>query len=169
MLLLSDARGQGTGVWCEDIERLSVPPVVLLGACGTARGPGRPGSGLAAHLGGAFLYAGAEAVVLSGDDLRYAPTLQFMAAMHANLSEGISVAEAARRARVTLSEDERWDGALHGAAIRVVGLASARPFPRRPSHPEREGERPRWAWWVASGGVALVLLLALRVRRSARA
>ena len=161
-LLLADAAGHGTGVWCEDLEALDAPPLVVLAACGTARGPTRSGSGLAAHLGGAFLYGGASAVVLSEANLHYGPTLAFMTAFNAALAEGASVAEAAQQARVRLGEDARWEGALHGASIRVVGLGDGRPFPER-----RNESEPR-LWLLAMAGLVAVGGLALLTRRASR-
>ncbi len=84
---------------CEDVEdQLEVSGVVLLSACATARGPDRPGDDNLAHLGGAFLRAGARAVVLSQVPVELAPTLALMELVHAGLADGVSPAEAFRTA-----------------------------------------------------------------------
>jgi hypothetical protein len=45
-------------LWCEDVaEGVRAAPLVLLSACGAARGPARPGDDGVVHLGGAFLAA----------------------------------------------------------------------------------------------------------------
>ena len=72
--------------------------LVLLAACRAAKAPTRAGDQLA-NLGGAFLLAGAEAVVQSRFDLTLYSTQALLAEMMRALAAGESPAEAMRRAR----------------------------------------------------------------------
>lgn len=149
---------------CDLVERLVAPPLVLLSACGSARGPLRPGDDGISHLGGAFLAAGARCVVLPSTDLQLTETVEFMTALHRALVEpGTSVAEALRRTRV-----ERAAGTQVAATdfLHALGLGH-RVFPvhspPRASHSttaRSPGSSPL-AWTVAVLGLAALGMAAL--------
>ncbi len=99
LLFAADSTDDGF-LTCDRVENWDVGPVVVLSACGTARGPGRSGDDEVAHLGGAFLKAGASAVVLGQAELELEATRQLMARFHRKLRGGVSVAAALREARI---------------------------------------------------------------------
>jgi len=119
ILIASDEAGDDA-LSCDEVERLEASPCVFLGVCGSGRGPEREGAGPVAHLGGAFLFAGARAVVLSDSELQLRPTLDVLEAFMTSVAEGASPAEALRRARVTAAE-RGWAGPQL-AKLRVIGL-----------------------------------------------
>ena len=75
------------------------------------------------HLGGAWLAAGASAVVLSPAELDVEATLEAMLALHDPLARGEGTpAEALRRARVALAKDARFGHGRYDAALQLHGL-----------------------------------------------
>lgn len=90
---------EGAAVWWEDIAGMRLPPLVVLSACGAARGPDRLGEDGVGHLGGAFLSAGASAVLVARGDLEIRTTLEFNHRFHARLHAGASPLVALRDAR----------------------------------------------------------------------
>lgn len=121
ILLEAPPGGADAALSCDGVEALSSPPVVFLGVCGSARGPAREGTGPAAHLGGAFLLAGADAVVLSDADLSFGPTLLLAEAFLGRLRAGDGPAEAMRQARLALHA-AGWSDPHDWGLMRVVGL-----------------------------------------------
>lgn len=100
--------------------------LVFLSACGSATGPPRMGDDNLAHLGGAFLVAGAECVILSRSDLELEQTLTVVGAFHESLAAGASPAEAMRRARSAgLSNDPTGWAAFSGGGLQVFGHGHA--------------------------------------------
>ena len=108
---------------CADVESaLELSGVVLLSACATARGPGRPGDDSLAHLGGAFLVAGARAVVLAQSPVELDVTLGLMQIVHQRLGLGDSPAEAMRVARAAALTSSNALEAYVAAQYSVIGL-----------------------------------------------
>lgn len=107
-ILLPTAAGAGLEpLDCEAIERLDLAGrCVVLSACATARGVSRLGDDNLAHLGGAFLRAGAECVVLSRAELELDETMALMQLFHARLKAGDPPSEALRAARVEYGEQQ---------------------------------------------------------------
>ncbi len=105
-------------LWCEDVEEMAVPPLVVLAVCGTGRGPRRRGEDGVADLGGAFLRAGARTVILSAGRVEYEPTLALFGLLHAELAKGARPAAALRDARSAFRERRRNEPPL----FHVVGL-----------------------------------------------
>jgi CHAT domain-containing protein len=120
-ILLAAPGGGADPLSCDEVEALVSPPVVFLGVCGSARGPAREGTGPAAHLGGAFLLAGADAVVLSDADLSLGPTVLLAEAFLGRLRAGDGPAEAMREARLALLA-AGWSDPHDWGSMRVVGL-----------------------------------------------
>jgi hypothetical protein len=177
-LLLAADGIHGGRLWCGQAEDLAVPPLVVLSVCGAGRGPVREGSGPVTHLGGAFLFAGADAVVHSHSDLYELPTLALMEVLHARLAAGDSPAEALRRARCALVEGGEWTDPYYHGLLRVIGLAH-RPVFSAPAEAARPGTTPAGEaaspsrGWIVGLGLGLVVVVAaalvLRGRRRARA
>ena len=142
--------------WCRDAEQLHAPPLVVLSACGAARGPVRRGEVGVTHLGGAFLTAGAGCVVLPIADVEERATLELMSSFHWRLRRhGESPAEALRQARRQLASDPRFEDPFYHSLIQAVGAAHEPLFPG--ATPARGWGR--WRGWI--GGLAAALLLLL--------
>lgn len=115
---------------CEFVEtRMASAPVVLLSACRAGSGRTKLGDDGPAHLGGAFLEAGARAVVLSPVALELEAQCRFGELVHARLLAGDAVAEAVRFARTSLGQERPW-AHPYFRRVRVLGLGDTRPFAR---------------------------------------
>ena len=121
-IVLASGKNAWEGIFSDRIEGFASPPIVILGACQTGRGPAREGGGSTAHLGGAFLFAGARTVILSASDLAYEPTVLIMAELHDQLAAGVGAAEALRRAKVQAVK-QGWTQPAHYSRLQVIGLA----------------------------------------------
>ena len=121
-LLATPALDDDGMVHCEDIDELGFRGLVVLTACDTARGPTRVGEDVAAHLGGAFLWGGAQAVVVSSSALHYETSMELAEAFYDRLARGASPAEALRAARLRLAEDRDPWWLFHLAPLQVMGL-----------------------------------------------
>ena len=104
------------------------PWVRWLSSCGSGRGPRRVGDDSLTHLGGAFLTAGARAVVLSPNAVALDTTLALMTHVHEHLAGGMSPASALRAARVELAEQQGPLEAFYLAQFTVVGLGHRPAF-----------------------------------------
>jgi hypothetical protein len=122
LLLGRDAAGGQARLFAEDVEALHVPPLVFLAVCGAARGPLRRGDDGITDLGGAFLTAGAEAVVLSPIDLVLGPTLELAETFQAELARGASPSRALQRARSAVAQQEEYAHPYHYALLHLVGI-----------------------------------------------
>lgn len=145
--------------FADDLSLTSTPypPVVLLSACGAARGPRRLGDDGARHLGGAFLRGGASLVLLADGALPFRTTMEQMEALHGALADGLSPARALRRARQETGHSLglTWFGVAHRP------LFSA-PAPDDGGSPRGEPASP---WWWALLVLPLLALLLSRTRR----
>lgn len=114
----------GSGILTgDDVEGLRAPPLVILTACGAAGGPLRRGEDGGTHLGGAFLTAGAQAVVLSHIDVEYQASLRLMREFHLRLrDDGDPPAVALFHARRALREESRFSRPEYRCLIHVSGL-----------------------------------------------
>lgn len=112
---------------CDAVEQLTPPPCVLLFSCGAGRASQRRGDSSGHHLGGAFLFAGAEVVGLADDDVELGESLALLRAFHTALvTGGGSPAEALRQARVVEAQERRRPGP--GVRLfRLEGMAAALP------------------------------------------
>ncbi|MCA8965917.1 MAG: CHAT domain-containing protein [Planctomycetes bacterium] len=109
------------------IERFEVPPIVLLGVCEAAAGPERRGDDGAQHLGGAFLSAGANCVVLAPGRLALGATRELLSAGLRHWRGGASMAEAVRLARVEVAASAERAHPYYFAGLRVFGSDAASP------------------------------------------
>lgn len=110
---------------CEAVESLRVPPLVALGVCGAASGPRRLGDDGAHHLGGAFLLAGADRVVLAGGQLSVGATVALLAEFTARVRAGSGAAEALRAARAAVRATPGREHPYFWAGLRQLGLPDA--------------------------------------------
>lgn len=106
---------------CRDAEGMAfAADIVVLAACGAARGPSRVGDDGVSHLGGAFLGAGARTVIVSRAAVDYAATVLLLDEFHARLAAGDAPSVAlfgARRARFGGPLDHPYFHSL----VQVVG------------------------------------------------
>jgi CHAT domain-containing protein len=98
--------------------------LVVLSACETAKGKMLLGEGVVG-LTSAFLYAGSRSVVASLWTVNDQSTSLFMEAFYRNLKEGVSKAEALRRARVQLMQAK---GDVGGVTIDYAAPYFCAPF-----------------------------------------
>ncbi len=127
-LLFAEGEGGPTRVSCVDIENLEqVPPIVILSVCGAQKGRNRKGEDGLTHLGGAFLAAGAQAVILSPDDLDVDGTLELVAFLQDHLLNGEAPARALAGAIEDLKRETTFTDPKF-ASMHVMGLGF-RSFP----------------------------------------
>ncbi len=156
LMLAAESEHDGLLRASEIEQLLSPPPVVLLTACRTGRGPRRYGDPGSTDLSGAFLSAGARSVVLSSFDLDAEAARRLSLEFHRALADGSSVAEAMRSSREKLAADPRFADPFYHSLLHVVGRGDDALFPAK--------LRARSPWWVApwftsTASLGLVLLL----------
>lgn len=129
-LVLADETGKSARLLtCDAVEAaVDVGGLVVLAACGAAAGPVRYGDDALAHLGGAFLRAGARTVVTSRAPLELETTRALLQRFHVHLAAGASAAEALRRARVDRDGPAGDALAFYLAQLEVTGLGHAPVF-----------------------------------------
>jgi hypothetical protein len=122
-LALASDDGDSDGLlWCEELlsAGFASPPLVILSACGSARGPRRVGDDGLWQLGGAFLSHGALCTVQAAGDIALEPTLALTASFTRELARDSSPAEAMRSARAELAPG--LGHPFYACSLRVVGL-----------------------------------------------
>ncbi|MFK7740285.1 MAG: CHAT domain-containing protein [Planctomycetota bacterium] len=143
------------------IRALQHSGIVAMAACFGARGPLRMGNDTVADtLVGAWLHAGAHAVVASPAPLRLGVYRDVLPVLLRELQQGVSVAEALRRARVA---DGVGGGGDRLRAFRLAQLEAygdgGRCFVSTPV----PGRGPYgWLWLAAPLGALVLLMLVLR-------
>ena len=164
LLLSSDGNaGRHDGLLSvREILRLRLAsPLVVLSACGTARGRLIAGEGVQG-LAQAFLQAGARAVVATLWEVSDRRTAALMTSFYAALASGANAADALRTAKLELLAGDPEQGARF--AFPYVLIGDGQVGVRLPG----PGRRPL-AVWVSVGLVAALLGLALLWRlRSVR-
>ncbi len=156
LLVLAAAGGDSGVVTCDRVESWRAPPLVVLTACGAARGPARLGDDGLSNLGGAFLRAGAEAVVLSRADQELESALSFSEGFHEALREGAATADALLHARRRVAREPRFSDPFYHSLVHAVGWANTPLFEGTWS---TDGES-RGSGWLPLG-LALFLLALL--------
>lgn len=129
----SDERGSylqlyGDRLDCPAAQRLGSPDapfadIVLLAACRAAKGPNRAGDS-PANLGGAFLLAGATAVMQSRFDLSLRRTQSLLSEVLEQLAKGATSAGAMRTVRAAAPADDALD-AYRTGVLQVHGYGQA--------------------------------------------
>lgn len=122
IVLSPGANGTDALLFAEGVERLQVPPTVALGVCGAAAGPLRFGEDGVQHLGGAFLMAGADHVLLARGQLSFGATVDLLGTFVARLQAGDAPAEALRRARVDIAAVPQRAHPYYFAGLRLLGV-----------------------------------------------
>ena len=122
IVLSPGAPGGDALLFAEGVERLQVPPTVALGVCGAAAGPLRFGEDGVQHLGGAFLMAGADHVLLARGQLSLGATVDLLGTFVARLQAGDAPAEALRRARVAIAAVPQRAHPYYFAGLRLLGV-----------------------------------------------
>jgi hypothetical protein len=121
-LLFAEGATGPTQVSCRDIEQLEqVPPIVILAVCGAQKGRTRKGEDGLTHLGGAFISAGAQVVILSPDDLEVNATIALVALLQDRLLNEEAPASALAGAIKDLRRKPEYRDPKF-AAMHVMGL-----------------------------------------------
>ena len=161
----SDISDRGSGLLgCDDVEALAAPSVVLLTSCRTGLGPQRMGDDALGHLGGAWLAAGADCVVLSESNLDYETSVRLATFFHEGLAErGLSPAASLGQARARLWSEGAVDSPVLDGRLHVLGLGLD-PIPiaslvedRQPSGLGRRPEEGSGRVWAFVGLAVSVL------------
>ena len=168
LALTPEAGGDGA-LWSADVARLRASDLVVLSACGGGTGPERDGDAEVGNLSGAFLLAGARAVVAADADVPILATHRLMVTMHRGLARGLGPAEALRAAREELARDGPFTDPYYHALLRVIGLGD-RPLFEPPATPRPQVSERRSAdawprWWPMAALVAAGALALLGLRR----
>ncbi len=177
-LVLARTGNRSGLVWCEDVERLHAAELVMLTSCRSGAAPARRGDANAADMAGAWIAAGARAVLVTQRDLRLGFAQRLSLGLHRELVGGRSPCEALRRALNDLAREELPLRLPFLCGLpRIVGWGHVPLFA---AHPDAEAEREaihanaagapapgsRWALVAALGGtLALVAIGALALRR----
>jgi tetratricopeptide (TPR) repeat protein len=126
-LLLAGAQKRGVWIGCNEIERLSLPPVVVLSACNSGQGPPRAGDDGVADLGGACLRAGAQVVFLAPYRIRYDDACALFGLLVKELRAGRPPNFALRAARREFLARSASSDPTRGL-LQVVGLGTRPVF-----------------------------------------
>ena len=167
-LLGRDSNGEQVEVYASDLAGFESPQLVFLAICGAARGPLRRGDDGVTGLGGTFLKAGAQAVVLSPIDVMFEPTMVLASHMQAEMSQGASASLALLEARRELvRSDPQFDRPYFYATLLLVGDGDITPYPdpieTLAGRGDPRGLRlPPWTWTLAA---ALAIAAAWVLRR----
>lgn len=159
--LSADAEHPAGTLAPEQILATSQRGVVVLSACYAARGPLRRGDDdVTASLAGAFLAAGAVAVVGSEAPLGLALHVDLATGLVDQLLDGVHVAEAMRRARVATAAGDDLRS-LRAGQVSVFGCGRAVVGSFRRSH-------DAWHWPLLAALGAAVALGSIAVARRGR-
>jgi len=150
-------------LWCEDLERSTLPQLVVLAVCNAAMGASRPGDAGAHHLGGAALLAGARVVALADQDLDLRFVEQLLPAFFAALADGSSPAEAMLQARRQVARQAQFAHPGMHATLRLEGLA-ATPIQWTGAPTARH----RWLAAIGAGLAVLAAIVFAAARRRSR-
>lgn len=121
LLLAADDAHDGI-VDRDDLERIQAPPLVVLLACGSARGPERLGDDGIASITGALQVAGARTVIASREDLPRDATYRLAARLVEHLGAHVPAAEALRRARAELARSQDFGDPWFWGLLHAEGL-----------------------------------------------
>lgn len=111
----------------ENLRRDGVAPFVVLAVCRGATGLLRRGEDTGSHLAGAFLFAGADAVVAADADLDVAATTALLRVLSRHRAEGHGAAEAMRLARASLAATDEFAHPVFHSLLGVFGHEPRRP------------------------------------------
>lgn len=146
-------------LWCSDVAQMTSAQVMILSACGAARTFARVGDGGVSSLGGACIEAGARSVVLASADVPRDGTVALTTALQSELTRGVPVAEALRRAKASLAAEAGFSDPYHYANFHVLGLGHMALPDYGPT--QREVWSSRRRIWILSLSALIVLVLGL--------
>jgi len=121
LLLAADDAHAGL-VGRDELEVIRAPPLVVLLACGSARGPERLGDDGIASITGALQLAGARTVIASREDLPRDATYALASRLMAHLAAGRTPAEALRRARADVASSKDFGDPWYWGHLHAEGL-----------------------------------------------
>lgn len=156
-------------VWCEGVEELPAPALVLLTACRSGLGRQRRGDPGTTDMGGAWIAQGARAVVVASKDLVYGDAVSASNTIHEHLVAGNSPAAALRALRERAVDEHRDRAPLLGGLLHVVGLGHEPIFERPAGAGGRGGDgRVDRLPLLVAGGLLVLVAFAIGVRVGAR-
>jgi tetratricopeptide (TPR) repeat protein len=127
-LRLAPTENSDGRLWCEIVDGLGgggialhAPRVVILASCGAARDQKRFGEDGVSNLGGAFLLAGAQCVLIARYDVDLEAVERMTLAFHRRLIAGDVPAEALRRSRAELASDPLFAHPYYWNSLTLFG------------------------------------------------
>ncbi len=153
LALALESPGDGA-LWCDAVSALRAPPTVALLACGTARGRARLGDDAAQHLGGAFLMAGADGVIVTRGELGLNAALRLAQVLRRGFEEGRPPAHALLEARRELARDPATSDPFHRVGVLLYGFSPSEP-PGRTPRPGPAAQDPVPFGALAAGALVL--------------
>lgn len=156
-------------LWAEELHRLPTSELVLLSACGAARGLERLGEDGLTHLGGQMLERGARAVLLASCQMEDTATLLYARELEEALRSGQGIGQAHLASRREVAASPGRSHPYYWANLRLLGDGQARgrfATPVDASIEKLQGEAGReWrAWALLLFGAVSVVVLALLLR-----
>ncbi|MCP3919745.1 MAG: CHAT domain-containing protein [bacterium] len=171
-LVLTPGLGQAPGatdepddgvLWRERVRTLAAPRLAVLMACRSGAGRRRHGDAGSTDMTGAWIQAGARAVIVTRAEIGYRTAVEASSVLHRRLARGDAPAEALRRAFVEVGGKDDELAPFRLGIMRVVGLGHEAPDARG------VGVMPRVALGVLGVlGVLAAAALAWSLRRSRR-
>ncbi len=152
--------GDGSVLWGNGLESLSLPHWLFLGSCRAGDGRARRGDDGRHHLSGAAQLAGARVVVVPSLDVAYRPTVQLLAVLHEAVLSGAPFDEALRRARVAVAGTD-GEGPIDAFLFHQHGLG-AEPLVRGEGF---AANCARWVWLAVCAALGAVLVVLASRRR----
>ncbi len=166
LALARGASGDGA-LWSEDVRGLRAPSFVALLSCGTALGNVRLGDDAVAHLGGAFLAAGADCALISRGSVALDPAVETGVELVTRVcGQGASPSHAMLAARRALVENPDTRDPFYRSLVSLVGLSRAGPPVASPA--VRPAERSTPAGWSPLAWIAIVALVVALAALAAR-
>ncbi len=110
-------------LFSEHVVTLPSPPLVVVSACNAGSGAVRVGDEGTTDLSGAFWIAGAQTLLIANMETTLEATLPMTTRFHEEVAQGVTPAEALRRARTSLLQDDRFADPYYWAASRLMGRA----------------------------------------------
>lgn len=154
-LYLAPDRTNDGRVSARELSHFPSPSLVILTACGVGQGPRRPGDPGVSDLGGAFLLAGANAVIAPVEKIEYQATLRMTEEIHRSLTSGRTPAEALYDARRVMAASSKWSDPYYHSLLHARGNAHASYLPEH--RPYEALQAPPAS--NARGWLAVLLLL----------
>lgn len=167
LALVLTGHGEDDGLFrYEDAASSRAPAFVVLTGCRTGQGPVRKGDPDIGNLGGAWLSAGAQAVLQAQTDLSLARARRSSRAIFESLKEGDCPAEALRRSRLELLEAHGPQAPFRDGLLQITGLGM-RPIFVPGAGSEANGEsRGPGGWWMGAAGFLVGLVVMNFLKRS---